>query len=72
VLPDLSVVWVIVFLLVLTAILDRLLFKPIQRVIQQREEAARSARELAERSAREAAAATAEFERKTAAARAEV
>ncbi len=71
-LPDLSVVWVIFFLLVLTVILDRLLFRPIQRVIQQREEAARSARELAERSAREAAAATAEFERKTAAARAEV
>jgi F-type H+-transporting ATPase subunit b len=72
VLPDLSVVWVIFFLLVLTIILDRLLFRPIQRVIQAREEAARSARELAERSAREAAAATAEFESRTAAARAEV
>jgi F-type H+-transporting ATPase subunit b len=72
VLPDLSVLWVIFFLLVLTIVLDRLLFRPIQRVIQQREHAARSARDLAERSAREAAAATAEFERKTAAARAEV
>lgn len=71
-LPDLSVLWVIFFLLVLTIVLDRLLFRPIQRVIQQREEAARSARELAERSAREAAAATAEFDRKTSAARAEV
>lgn len=71
-LPDLSVLWVIFFLLVLTIVLDRLLFRPIQRVIKQREEAARSARELAERSAREAAAATAEFERKTSAARAEV
>ena len=53
-LPDLSVVWVIFFLLLLTVILDRLLFRPIQRVIKQREEATRSARELAERSAREA------------------
>ena len=41
------------------------------RVMHQREEATRSARELAERSASEARAA-AEFERKTAAARAEV
>jgi F-type H+-transporting ATPase subunit b len=72
VLPDLSVVWVIFFLLVLTVILDRLLFRPIQRVIQEREAAGRSARELAERSAREAAAATAEFEAKTSAARSEV
>jgi len=72
VLPDLSVLWVIFFLLVLTIVLDRLLLWPIQRVIKQREDAARSARELAERSAREAAAATAEFEKKTAAARAEV
>jgi len=72
VLPDLSVVWVIFFLLVLTVILDRFLFRPIQRVIQEREAAGRSARELADRSAREAAAATAEFETKTAAARAEV
>lgn len=71
-LPDLSVLWVIFFLLVLTIVLDRLLFRPIQRVMHQREEAARSARELAERSAREAAAATAEFEKKTSAARAEV
>jgi F-type H+-transporting ATPase subunit b len=72
VLPDLSVLWVIFCLLVLTIVLDRLLFRPIQRVMHQREEAARSARELAERSAREAAAATAEFEKKTSAARAEV
>lgn len=71
-LPDLSVLWVIFFLLVLTVILDRFLFKPIQRVIRQREDAVRSAQELAERSAREAASATAEFEQKTAAARAEV
>ena len=72
VLPDLSVLWVIFFLLVLTIVLDRFLYRPIQRVMQQREEASRSARELAERTAREATAATAEFERKTATARSEI
>jgi F-type H+-transporting ATPase subunit b len=72
VLPDLSVFWVIFFVLLLTVILDRLLFKPILRVIQQREDAIRSARELAERSATEARAAAAEFEQKTSAARADI
>ncbi len=71
-LPDLSVFFVIFFVLLLTVVLDRLLFKPILRVIAQREDAIRSARELAERSAAEARAATAEFEQQTSAARAEV
>lgn len=71
-LPDLSVFWVIFFVLLLTVILDRLLFQPILRVIAQREHAIKSARELAERSAHEARAATAEFERKTADARGEI
>ena len=35
-LPDLSVLWVIFFVLLLTVILDRLLFKPILRVIAER------------------------------------
>jgi F-type H+-transporting ATPase subunit b len=72
VLPDLSVLWVIFFVLLLTVILDRLLFKPILRVMAERERAITSARELAERSASEARAASEEFERKTTAARAEV
>jgi F-type H+-transporting ATPase subunit b len=72
VLPDLSVVVVILFVLLLTIVLDRLLFKPIQRVIAEREGAIRSARELAERSAAEARAAATEFEQKTTAARAEI
>ena len=71
-LPDLSVIWVIFFVLLLTFLLNRLLFKPILRVIGERERAITSARELAERSAAEARAATAEFERKTAEARAEL
>ena len=70
--PDLSVLWVIFFVLVLTILLDRLLLRPLQRVMHQREEATRSARALAERSAQEAREAAAEFERKTTAARADV
>jgi F-type H+-transporting ATPase subunit b len=71
-LPDLSVVWVIFFVLLLTIVLDRFLLKPILRVMEQREHAIRSARELAERSASEARATLAEFDQKTAAARADV
>jgi F-type H+-transporting ATPase subunit b len=72
VLPDLSVFWVILFVLLLTVVLNQLLFKPLLAVMGQRDQAIRSARELAERSAAEARAATAEFDRKTAAARAEI
>jgi F0F1-type ATP synthase membrane subunit b/b' len=71
-LPDITVFWVIFFVLLLTIILDRLLLKPILRVMHEREHAIRSARELAERSASEARSASAEFEQKTAAARAEI
>ena len=71
-LPNLSVLWVIFFILVLTFVVDRLLLKPVLGVIRRREEAIESSRELARRSAAEAQAAAAEFERKTAAARAEM
>jgi F-type H+-transporting ATPase subunit b len=71
-LPNLSVLWVIFFILVLTFIVDRLLLKPVLGVIRRREEAIASAGELARRSAAEAQAATAEFDRKTGAARAEM
>ena len=37
--PDLTVLWVIFFVLVLTILLDRLLLRPLQRVMAQREEA---------------------------------
>ncbi len=70
--PDLSVAWVIFFVLLLTVIVDRLLLRPVLRVIKAREDAIRSARELAERSSNEARAAAAEFEQKTSAARAEI
>ncbi len=70
--PDLSVVWVIAFVLLLTVILDRLLLRPITRVMREREEAIRSARDLAEQSQARAQAAIEEFDAKTRAARAEV
>jgi len=72
VLPDLSVIWVIFFVLLLTVVLDRLLFKPLLRVMAERQRAITSARELAERSASEARLAVAEFDRKTSEARAEL
>jgi F-type H+-transporting ATPase subunit b len=72
VLPDLSVLWVIFFVLLLTVVLDRLLFRPVLRVMGEREQAIRSARELAERSASEARLASAEFDKKTEQARAEL
>jgi F0F1-type ATP synthase membrane subunit b/b' len=59
VLPDLSVFWVIFFVMLLTVIIDRLLLRPVMRVMNERERATRSARELAERSANQARAAAA-------------
>jgi F-type H+-transporting ATPase subunit b len=72
VLPDLSVFWVIFFVITLTILLNRLLFTPLLDVMRQREDAVRSARELAERSAAESRAAAAELDEKTATARAEI
>ncbi|MBA2353722.1 MAG: hypothetical protein H0V80_03530 [Acidobacteria bacterium] len=69
-LPDLSVLWVIALVLLLTVILQQLFFKPLLRVIHAREEAVGSARVLAERSAAEARRAGEEFDARTTAARA--
>ncbi len=69
-LPDLSVLWVIALVLLLTVILQQLFFKPLLRVIHAREDAVQSARALAERSAAEAHRAGEEFDSKTTAARA--
>jgi F-type H+-transporting ATPase subunit b len=70
VLPDLSVLWVIFFVLLLTVIMQQLFFKPVLRVMQAREDAVASARALADRSAAEALRASEEFDAKTTAARA--
>ena len=72
VLPDLSVFWVIGLVLTLAVILDRLVFRPVLKVVAHREQAVSSARVLAERAAEEARRASAEFERKTRDARAEL
>lgn len=69
-LPDLSVLWVITFVLLLTVVLQQLFFKPLLRVMHAREDAVHSARALAERSAAEARRASEEFDAKTGAARA--
>ena len=71
-LPDLSVLWVIGFVLVLSILLDRLLLRPVTRIMKARENAIGSARELAETSRARAQAAMDEFDAKTRAARTEV
>jgi F-type H+-transporting ATPase subunit b len=71
-LPDLSVLWVIVLVLILSVVMSRLIFRPLLSAIAQREQAAQTARALAEQAAAEARRATAEFDEKTTAARSEV
>jgi F-type H+-transporting ATPase subunit b len=71
-LPDLSLVWVIAFVLLLTVLLDRLLLRPLTSVMAEREGAIRTARDLAETSRSRAQAASEEFEARTRAARADV
>jgi F0F1-type ATP synthase membrane subunit b/b' len=70
--PDLSVVWVIVLVLMLTGVLNRLLLRPMTQVMTERDGAIRSARELAEASQTRAQAATEELEARTRAARGDV
>jgi len=70
--PDLSVLWVIAFVLLLSVLLDRLLLRPITQVMSEREGAIHSARELAESSRAKAQAAADELEARTRAARADI
>ena len=63
--PDLSVLWVIGFVLLLVVLLDRLLFTPLQRIMRERQGAIDSARRLADDSAARAAQASAEIDEKT-------
>jgi len=67
--PDLSVLVVIALVLLCTALLNALVFKPILRVAGEREQAVRGARELAESAAQKAATAAAEYDRALTAAR---
>jgi F-type H+-transporting ATPase subunit b len=70
--PDLSVLWVIAFVLLLSVLLDRLLLRPLTHVMREREGAIRSARELAEASRAKAQQASDELDAKTRAARGDV
>lgn len=71
-LPDISLVWVIVAVLVLAFGLDRVLFRPLLRVIRERETAVKSAMDLAQDAASKAKAATDEFDASVAAARSDL
>lgn len=71
-LPDISVVWVVLAVLLLAVALDRLLFKPLLRVMQEREATVTSAMDLAQAAAAKAQAATAEFDQKLGTARADL
>jgi len=72
VLPDLSVLWVIVAILLLAVVLNLWLFKPVLRVIRERETAVQSAMQMAENATATAKAASAEFDAKMGAARADL
>ncbi len=70
--PDLTVLWVIGVVLLMAVVLNRLLIQPLTKVMDTRQRAIDSARELAESAAAKAAAAAAELEAKTNAARADI
>jgi F-type H+-transporting ATPase subunit b len=71
VLPDLTVIPVIVAILMLVAVFDRVLFKPLTRVMRERESAVKSAVQMADTAAARAQAASAELDARVAAARAD-
>ena len=71
-LPNLSVIFVIIAVVLLAVVLDRVLFKPLLRVMREREAAITSAMALAESAAARAQAASAEFDANVTAARTEL
>ena len=70
--PDLSALWVIFFLLLTTFLLNTLIFQPILKVIEARNKAVTDARNLAESAAARATAANTEYTQNLNAARTEV
>jgi len=72
VLPDLSVIFVLIAVVLLAIVLDRVLFKPLLRVMRERAEAVNSAIALAENATAKAQSATAEFDARVTAARADL
>jgi F-type H+-transporting ATPase subunit b len=72
VIPGLSVIAVIFIVLILAFILDWGLFRPITRIMRERETAIRTATEAAEAAAAKAAEAAAQFEHRMHAAKADL
>lgn len=70
--PDITSLWVIGFLLTCTFLLNTLIFQPILRVIEARGKAVADARQLAETAADRANVATTEYTQKLNAARSDV
>jgi F-type H+-transporting ATPase subunit b len=70
--PDLTALWVIFFLLLTTYLLNTLIFQPILRVIEARNKAVTDARDLAQSASERATAANNEYTQKLNAARTEV
>ena len=71
-LPNQSVVFVIIAVALLAIVLDRVLFKPLLRVMRERESAITSAMQAAERATAKAQDASAQFDANVTAARAEL
>ena len=67
--PDLSVLWVIVLVLALTFVVQRFLFGPLLHVMHEREGATAKAQALAAEAGRRAQAATADYDAQMSAAR---
>ena len=70
--PDITSLWVIGFLLTCTFLLNTLIFQPILRVIEARGQAVADARQMAETAADRANVATTEYTQKLNAARSDV
>lgn len=70
--PDLTALWVIFFLLLTTYLLNTLIFQPILKVIEARNRAVTDARDLAQSASDRATAANTEYTQKLNAARSEV
>ena len=70
--PDITSLWVIGFLLTCTFLLNTLIFQPILRVIEARSKAVTDARQMAETAADRANVATTEYTQKLNAARSDV
>jgi F-type H+-transporting ATPase subunit b len=72
VIPDITVLWVIFFLLLTTYLLNTLIFQPILKVMAARSQAVSDARELAQSAADRATAANTEYSQTLNAARSDV